>query len=92
MQMLYDSEAFVVVHVDVNAVDGLNAHNAGRSPRNGFEIVDKRCNLVLYLDGTWAACFQAQINQWQEQTPTQDEVEAILESYARLAQMPLIIH
>jgi hypothetical protein len=46
----------------------------------------------LYLDGVWAACFQRQINNWQENTPTQEEVEGILENYAHLAQMPLVIH
>jgi hypothetical protein len=84
MQMLYDSDAYVVVHV--------NASPDEDSPRNGFEIVDKRTNKEVYLDGHWAEIFQAQINAWQLDTPEQDEVEAILESYCELAHYPLVIH
>ncbi len=85
MQMLYDSDAFVVVHMDAN-------QDSGPRPRHGFEIVDKRVNKELYLDGAWAAAFQAQINSWQLNTPTQEEVEAQLELYCNLAQYPLVMH
>lgn len=90
MQMLYDSDAFVVVHMQANAtVDG------DASPalvRHGFEIVDKRANKEVYLDGSWAEMFQRQINAWQLNTPTQEEVEATLGGYAALAQNPLVMH
>lgn len=82
MQMLYDSDAYVVVWVDADC--------SGARP--GFEIVDKKTNKEVYLDGSWAAAFQAQIDRWQENTPEQSEVETILESYCNLAQYPLVIH
>ena len=90
MQMLYDSESFVVVHLQANAA------TEGETPaglvRHGFEIVDKRSNKEVYLDGSWADAFQRQINAWQLNTPTQEEVEATLDGYAELAQNPLVIH
>jgi hypothetical protein len=90
MQMLYDSDSFVVVHLQANeAPDG---HPQPRNIRHGFEIVDKRSNKEVYLDGTWADAFQKQINAWQVNTPTQEEVEATLDGYAELAQNPLVIH
>jgi hypothetical protein len=84
MQMLYDSDDFVVVYV--------NATGDEEAKRDGFEIVDKRVNKEVYLDGPWATAFQAQINRWQENTPSQEEVEAILHSYCELAQIPLVVH
>lgn len=89
MNLLYDSDAFVVVYV--NAAD--NPDELDPPPkRDGFEIVDKRSNKSVYLDGRWAAAFQAVINHWQQDTPEQAEVEATLDSYCELAQNPLVIH
>ena len=90
MQMLYDSDSFVVVHMQANApADGEPEPGIAR---HGFEIVDKRSNKEVYLDGTWAELFQRQILAWQQQTPTQEEVEDTLERYAELAQNPLVMH
>ncbi|MDF1486265.1 DUF3567 domain-containing protein [Ramlibacter sp. H39-3-26] len=93
MQMLYDSDSFVVVHM-------LHGHEAAQSDapqepqlvRHGFEIVDKRSGKEVYLDGSWAEMFQAQVLEWQRNTPTQEEVEDTLEGYAGLAQNPVLVH
>ena len=61
-------------------------------PRHGFEIVDKRSGKEVYLDGSWAEMFQQHIQAWQQNTPTQEEVEDTLESYATLAQNPVVVH
>ncbi|KKW68868.1 hypothetical protein AAV94_02770 [Lampropedia cohaerens] len=95
MNTLYDSEAFSVVHMqqDVphahadSAVQGVHA-----LVRHGFEIVDKRSGREVYLDGSWAEVFHAQIQEWQRNTPTQEEVEDTLDSYTGLAQHPVLIH
>ncbi len=90
MQMLYDSDSFVVVHVQAN--EPLEGDPQPETPRHGFEIVDKRSNKEVYLDGSWAAVFQTQINAWQLNTPTQEEVEETLDNYCSLAQYPLVMH
>ena len=102
MRMLYDSDSFVVVHMQANA--GLDAASAEDAPasgagsatapmaRHGFEIVDKRSGKEVYLDGSWAELFQQQIAAWQQNTPTQEEVEDTLEGYAELAQNPVVMH
>lgn len=94
MQMLYDSDAFAVVHILANAPeDGdLQRTQGPQIPRHGFEIVDKRSGKEVYLDGSWAEMFQEQINAWQQNTPSQEEVEDTLEGYASLAQMPVVMH
>jgi hypothetical protein len=61
-------------------------------PRHGFEIVDKRSGKEVYLDGSWAEMFQAQIVEWQRNSPSQEEVENTLEGYASLAQNPVVMH
>ena len=101
MQMLYDSESFVVVHMLADAVEPVilpgaaadtDAAPAPRLARHGFEIVDKRSGKEVYLDGSWAEMFQQQILAWQRNTPTQEEVEEALDRYTGLAQNPVIVH
>ena len=90
MQMLYDSDSFVVVHLQAN--EPAEGDALPKSVRHGFEIVDKRSNKEVYLDGSWADAFQRQINAWQLNTPTQEEVEDTLEGYAELAHTPVLVH
>lgn len=92
MQMLYDSESFVVVHVRPNEDDEPALPNLPVLARHGFEIVDKRSGKEVYLDGSWAELFQQKIAAWQLNTPTQEEVEDTLEGYAELAQNPVLMH
>lgn len=92
MQMLYDSESFVVVHMQAGDVTADDTAAAPALARHGFEIVDKRTNKEVYLDGSWADLFQRQINAWQLNTPSQEEVETTLDGYAELAQNPLVMH
>ena len=56
------------------------------------EIVDKRSGKEVYLDGLWAELFQQRIEAWQENVPTQEEVEDTLAGYAELAQNPVLVH
>lgn len=95
MQMLYDSESFVVVHMqldsDGEAVDATEIKKPALA-RHGFEIVDKRSGKEVYLDGSWAELFQQQITAWQVNTPTQEEVEETLDGYAELAHNPVLMH
>ncbi|MFT4190544.1 MAG: DUF3567 domain-containing protein [Comamonas sp.] len=101
MNMLYDSESFVVVHILADerpsrAVlndSALNADPALPSlMRHGFEIVDKRSGKEVYLDGSWAEMFQQQLNAWERDTPSEEEVERILDGYTGLAQQPVLLH
>lgn len=96
MHMLYNSDSFAVVHILANAHELAGETEGGAArpvmPRHGFEIVDKRSGKEVYLDGSWAELFQQKIAAWQQNTPTQEEVEDTLESYASLAQTPLVVH
>lgn len=103
MHTLYDSDTYSVTHMLANAVatdadsDANDKRAAQELPvptlaRHGFEIVDKRANKEVYLDGSWAELFQQHISAWQQNTPTQEEVEDTLERYAELAQNPVVVH
>ena len=93
MNLLYESESFAVMHVLAN--DTGEAASINQPPmleRHGFEIVDKRSGKEVYLDGSWAEMFQMHIQAWQQNTPTQEEVEDTLERYTGLAQQPVVVH
>ena len=92
MQMLYDSDSFVVVHVQPTEGEAAAAPHLPVLARHGLEIVDKRSGKEVYLDGSWAELFQQQIAAWQLNTPTQEEVEDTLEGYAELAHTPVLVH
>lgn len=93
MQMLYDSEFFVVVQIHANALEDAAAQPVvPELARHGFEIVDKRSGKEVYLDGSWAELFQQRLSAWAEKTPTQEEIEDTLESYSGLANTPVLLH
>lgn len=93
MQLLYDSESFVVVQIHANAPEESAPVPAiPQLARNGFEIVDKRSGKEVYLDGSWAEMFQLRLSAWAKDTPTQEEVEDTLEGYSGLATTPISLH
>lgn len=93
MQMLYDSDSFVVVQILANArEESAPAPAIPELARHGFEIVDKRSGKEVYLDGSWAEMFQQRLSAWAQKTPTQEEVEDTLEGYSGLANTPISLH
>lgn len=99
MTTLYDSDAFIVVHMHglhlaEEAASGETARvpSSPRLGRDGFEIVDKRSGRHVYLEGSWAERFERQIRAWRHTTPTQEEVEDALEHYSGLAANPVVLH
>ncbi len=93
MQLLYDSESFVVVQIHANAPeDSAPKPAVPQLARHGYEIVDKRSGKQVYLDGSWAEMFQQRLSGWEKQTPTQEEVEDTLEGYSGLANTPVSLH
>lgn len=93
MNTLYDSDRFSVVHLmtETPATPGQSADTPVLE-RHGFEIVDKRWGKEVYLDGLWAEIFQARIHDWQQNTPSQEEVEDTLAGFAELAHTPVLLH
>jgi Protein of unknown function (DUF3567) len=82
LQMLYDSDAFAVMHMVADAEPATDAQRP-TLVRHGCEV---------FLEGSWAELFQERLQHWREHAPTQDEIEATLEGYAQLAQTPIALH
>ena len=92
MNLLYESDSFTVMHMLANAEGEAAIAKGPVLERHGFEIVDKRSGKEVYLDGSWAELFQQRLNVWQQKTPSQEEVEDMLEGYAELAHTPVSMH
>ena len=93
MDMLYNSDTYSVMHLHVQD-DALVPvrPDVPALARHGFEIVDKRSGKEIYLEGSWAELLQNHLRAWQENAPTQEEVEDTLAGYAVLAQNPVVVH
>jgi hypothetical protein len=93
MDMLYNSDTYSVMHLHVQD-DALVPvrPDVPALARHCFEIVDKRSGKEIYLEGSWAEQFQVHLRAWQENAPTQEEVEDTLAGYAVLAQTPVVVH
>jgi hypothetical protein len=93
MEVLYNSDSFSVMHLQLkdSALQPVRA-DVPALERHGFEIVDKRSGKEIYLEGSWAEQFQTHLKAWQENAPTQEEVEETLAGYAELAQTPVTVH
>ena len=104
MHTLYDSDDFLVVHLQGHApstpadasaqadAEPLHGQKKLVLARQGFEIVDKRSGKEVYLDGSWAEMFQLRLSAWAKDTPTQEEVADTLEGYSGLATTPISLH
>ena len=92
MDMLYNSDTYSVMHLQVDDATVPVRPDVPSLARHGFEIVDKRSGKELYLEGSWAEQFQVHLRAWQEHAPTQEEVEDTLAGYAVLAQTPVVVH
>lgn len=111
MNMLYDSESFVVVHMFTDHREGMREmteddmqqrpnvaevmsgiRSDGSLADFGFEIVDKRSGKEVFLQGAWAALFHQQVRQWQQNHPSEEEIEETLDQYTQLAQYPVLLH
>jgi hypothetical protein len=85
MQMLYNSDNFVVVRFDVPA----EAETPGRG---GYEIVDKSARKEIFIEGALAERFKQGVQALIDADPSPDAFDAFIEPYTRLAQQPLAIH
>ena len=91
--MLFDSEAFVVVHIPVTRYVSLE-HSGILVPLTvpGYEIVDKRTNTEVFVIGESATYITDQIDIWRESPPEQSDVDLFFDRWSRLGQIPLLRH
>jgi len=86
MQMLYNSDSFVVVRFDVPA------DVPGGPERGGYEIVDKFARKEIFLEGLLAESFKAGVEHLAEQEPSVEEFDDYISRFTALAQQPVAMH
>jgi hypothetical protein len=89
MQMLYNSDNFVVVEFDVRSP---NAQSHETLSRGGYEIVDKFARKEIFIDGAMAESFKEGVEALIETSPSEEEMDDYIERYASLMQHPLVMH
>jgi hypothetical protein len=87
MQMLYNSDSFVVVQFEA-AADG----EAGPLTRGGYEIVDKFARKEIFIEGALAESFKQGVQALIDTSPDPQAMDDYIEGYAQLAQQPLTLH
>jgi len=88
MQMLYNSDSFVVLQIDVPAPSG----DVSTPARGGFEIVDKFARKGIFIEGTVAQCFKEGVQALIESGPSQEVLDDYIAGYTTLAQQPMWVH
>ena len=88
MQLLYNSDQFVVVRFDVPSPD---ASQPGLG-RGGFEIVDKLSQREVFIEGAVAESFEAGVQELADSNPGPDVVDEFIAGFTVLAQRPVSMH
>ena len=94
MQMLYNSDNFIVVQFDL-AAEGAGTAAAGGAEaigRGGYEIVDKAARKEIYIEGLLAESFKAGVQQIVDHNPSPEAFDEFIGRYTALAQQPLVAH
>ena len=87
MQMLYNSDNFVVVAFELPSVNGEPAMGRG-----GYEIVDKFARKEIYIEGALAQHFQQGVQALVEQGPSEEALDEFIGGFTVMAQQPLVMH
>jgi hypothetical protein len=91
MQMVYNSDNFVVVQIDLpHAQDSGLGEDA--LSRGGFEIVDKFARKEIFIEGAMAETFKDEVTALIETSPSEEEMDDYIERYTSLMQHPVVLH
>lgn len=90
MQLLYNSDSYAVVQVDLSQEAG------GEAPpgpgRGGFEIVDKLARKEIFIEGALAEHFKSGVQAIADSDPSPEAFDEFIGRYGALAQQPVIAH
>jgi hypothetical protein len=94
MQMLYNSDHFAVVQIELPLEPGAESATAEApaARRGGYEIVDKFARKEIFLEGVLAQSFRAGVDALVEGQPTEEELDDYIGRFAALVQHPVVMH
>ena len=87
MQILYNSDSFVVVAFEVPGPADAPALNRG-----GYEIVDKFARKEIFLQGALAERFKQGVAALVETGPSPEAIDEYIGGYTGMAQQPVTMH
>jgi hypothetical protein len=88
MQLLYNSDSYTVVQIDLPE----GSVGVPESARGGYEIVDKSARKGIYIDGVVARSFRDGVQALMRSQPTEEALDAYIAGYTQLAQQPVVLH
>jgi len=92
MHMLYNSDSFTVVAVDIPAAPARAGADAPDAARGGFEIVDKLAQKDIFIEGVMAERFQAGVEELMQTKPSEEDIDDYIGRFASLMPQPLVLH
>lgn len=107
MQMLYNSDSYVVVHFELSANDtapaGVSVPAGAAAPvsdplapppltRAGFEIVDKMARREIFIEGAVALSFEQGVQALARDNPSEEAFDEFIGRYCAMAPHPLALH
>lgn len=90
MQMLYNSDSYVVVRFEMapQPADGTDVALA----QGGYEIVDKFARKEIFIVGALAETFQRGVQAIAEDNPSEERFDEFISGFTTLAQHPVALH
>ena len=98
MQMLYNSDSYVVVLFDVAAAVPAGQSVPVAAPvgeplsHGGYEIVDKFARKEIFLQGAMAESFKEGVEALIQTQPSEEEMDDYISRFASLMQQPVVLH
>lgn len=90
MQMVYNSDNYVIVQFDVPAEGDVSGENT--LTRGGYEIVDKSARKEIFIEGAMAASFKEGVEALIQDSPSEDDLDEYISRFTALMQQPVILH
>jgi hypothetical protein len=91
MNMLYNSDSFAVLQIEV-AVDAEAPTGGAELTRGGYEIVDKFARKEIFIEGALAESFKLGVQALIETSPSVEELDAYIGRFTPLMQQPVVLH
>ncbi len=92
MQMLYDSDQFAVVQIDLDAESPAIPADGDRPVRGGYEIVDKLSRKEIFLGGALGTHFRKQVDALVKTQPSTEDIDEFLGGFSSWMHQPLVLH
>jgi len=92
MHMLYNSDNYAVVQIELEAEHLDRVAGDQTLTRGGYEIVDKFARKEIFIEGALAESFKEGVDALIESGPSIEEFDAYLERFAGMAQQPVVMH